>query len=260
MDELHRLDDTFDSMDEPFGAPRDPFRPRSRERSPALGGEGAATVSRLSDATVKKLRLAAILCTTVGFITAVAGLLAVILPLPLILLVLPGIPLIVAGAICGSIARRARPTPVSVSQLIWRIAPSVGAMVGACYSLAFIPEDLTSEMSQTWWLELIAVTGIGAVWGSLCALGAWGFQRISSWVAARFGTGSPPPLRVLATVIIGAVVGGLVGFTWLSSVFYPDPSQLVFIAIVTLFLAIAVIVRLGRQNRVVPDPTSGTAR
>ncbi|MBG6107217.1 hypothetical protein [Frigoribacterium sp. CG_9.8] len=43
MDELHRLDDTFDSMDEPFGAPRDPFRPRGRERSRYRAGEGTET-------------------------------------------------------------------------------------------------------------------------------------------------------------------------------------------------------------------------
>jgi hypothetical protein len=146
MDELHRLDDTFDSMDEAFGAPRDQFRPRGRERSPSLGGEGGGTASRLIDATVKKLWRAAILCTAEGSITAIAGLLAVILPLPPILLVLPGIPLIIAGAICGSIARRALPSPVSVSQLIWRFAPSVGAMVGADYSLVFLP-----RISRTAW-------------------------------------------------------------------------------------------------------------
>ena len=177
MDELHRLDDTFDSMDEEFGAPRDPFRSRGRSRY--RGREGTQPASRLSDATVKKLRYAAILCTAVGFLTAIAGMLGVILPVPFILVVLPGIPLIIAGALCGSIARRARPSPVSVSQLIWRVAPSVGAMVGACYPLVFLPENLSNSMAQTWWLELIALAGMGALWGSVCALGAWGLQRIS---------------------------------------------------------------------------------
>ena len=187
MDELHRLDNTFDSMDEPFGAPRDPFLPRGRAGSRYRGGEGSETASRLSDATVKKLRYTAVFCTAIGFFTAIAGMLGVILPVPRIPVVLPGIPLIIAGAICGSIARRTRPQPVTVTQLIWRIAPSVGAMAGASYSLFLLPESPTDGMTQIWILELIALAGAGALWGSLCALGTWGVLRISSWIAARIG-------------------------------------------------------------------------
>lgn len=260
MDELHRLDDTFDSMDEPFGAPRDPFRPRGRDGSRYRGGEGTETASQLSDTTVKKLRYAAILCTVIGFLTAIGGMLGVILPVPLILVVLPGIPLIIAGAICGSIARRARPQPVTVTQLIWRLAPSVGAVVGASYSLAFLPENPTDGMTQAWVLELIALAGLGALWGSLCALGAWGVLRISSWIAARIGADSRALIRELAAVITGSVVGGIVGFAWLSSVLQPERSQLVFIAIVTLFLVIAVIVRRARPSRALSEPSSGDAR
>jgi hypothetical protein len=260
MDELHRLDDTFDSMDEPFGAPRDPFRPRGRDGSRYRGGEGTETASQLNDATVKKLRYAAIICTAIGFLTAIGGMLGVILPVPLILVVLPGIPLIIAGAICGSIARRARPQPVTVTQLIWRIAPSVGAMVGASYSVFFLPENPTDGMTQIWILELIALAGMGALWGSLCALGAWGVLRISSWIAARSGADSRAFVRELAAVITGSVVGGIVGFAWLSSVSRPERSQLIFIAIVTLFLVIAVMVRHWGRSRALSEPFSVDAR
>lgn len=257
MAELHHLDDTFDSMDEPFGAPLDPFRPEGRDVSGYRGGEGTETASRLGDATVKKLRLAAILCTAVGFLTAIAGLLGVIVPLPLILVVLPGIPLIIAGTICGHIAGRARPAPVTATRLIWRIAPSVGALVGASYSLFFIPEDLTSGMAQAWWLELFALAGMGAPWGSLCALGAWGSLEVVSRVAARFGAGSPALLRELAAVLTGSVVGGIVGFASLSPVLQTDPSQLIFIAIVTLGLMIGVVTRCGRRTRILGAPSRG---
>jgi hypothetical protein len=260
MDELHRLDDTFNSMDEPFGAPRDPFRPRGRERSRYRGGEGTETASQLSDTTVKKLRYAAIICTAIGFFTAIAGMLGVILPVPLILVVLPGIALIIAGAICGSIARRARPQPVTVTQLIWRIAPSVGAMIGAAYSLFFLPENPTDGMTQTWVLELIALAGVGALWGSLSALGAGGVLRISSWIAARCSADSRPFLRELAAVIAGSVAGGSAGFAWLSFVTQQERSQLIFIAIITLFLAIAVTVRHWGRSRALSEPSSGDGR
>lgn len=191
MEELHRLDDTFDPMVEPFGAPLDPFRPHGRDVSGYRGGEGTETASLLSDATVKKLRLAAILCTAVGFLTAIAGLLGVIEPLPLILVVLPGIPPIIAGTICGHIAGRARPAPLTATRLIWRIAPSVGALVGAGYSLFFIP-----RISQTEWPR-----------PGDCSSSLW-----PVWV--RFGEASVPRRLGLTP---GCIAGSCSVRRWLSS-------------------------------------------
>lgn len=100
----------------------------------------------------------------------------------------------------------------------------------------------------------------GCVWGSLCALGAWGSLQLVSRVAARFGAGSPALLRELAAVLTGSVVGGIAGFASLSSVLHTDPSQLIFIAIVTLVLMMGVVTRRGRRTRILGEPSWGGTR
>lgn len=101
MDELRRLNNAADSMDEPLGSPRDPFDPYRRSpRSP---------ITAWSDRRAAAVRAVSIVATSVGFLAAVSALLSIAFPLYLFAALFPGLGLIIIGAIAAALARRARP-------------------------------------------------------------------------------------------------------------------------------------------------------
>lgn len=188
----------------------------------------------LSDRWVTAARITAVIATAVGIVLAIFGLLFNLL----VLGVIPGLVLIIVGAVAGHIARRARPKPVTITQLVWRIGPTAGCLIGCIYSFAAFGDYLDFDDGGTSLFFLYAVAGIGTIAGILCAFGAWLAHRLLSRAVRND----------VATVAAGSVIGGVVGYLLLNSWRQTTPWALVFVVIVTVLLAVAVIIRSARTR------------
>ena len=235
MDELRRLNNAADSMDEPFGSLRDPFDPyRKVPRSP---------ITAWSDRRAATVRAVSIVATSVGFLAAVLALLSIAFPLHLVAALFPGLGLIIIGAIAGALAQRARPKRVSVTQIIWRVAPSIGCLIGVAYFVIVAGDPAAQTISGIYFIGAVEFAGIGALAGIFCALGAWALTSL----LGVLGHKPTRTIPAIATIFVGSSVGGLSAYvillTWRPQT---QPSALLFIVYVTAAIAIPVAIRLRR--------------
>jgi hypothetical protein len=213
MDELRRPNNASDSMGEPFGSPRDPFDPyRKSPRSP---------ITAWSDRRAAAVRAVSIVATSVGFLTAVLALLS----------------------IAGVLARRARPKRVSVTQIIWRVAPPIGCLIGVAYFVIVSGDPAAQTISGIYFIGVVALAGIDALAGIFCALGAWALTLLLGVLGHKPTRAIP----AIVTIFVGSSLGGLGAYViLLTRRPQTPPSALLFIVYVTAAVAIPVAIRLRR--------------
>ena len=129
----------------------------------------------------------------------------------------------VIGAILGVLLRK-RGAEVRVSNVVWRVAPLTGIAIGILYIVILVAPGGESAYLG---ISLLAGAGTGLVWGCLCAGGAvLGWKASGRLVAAAIGS------------ILGAIVAGI-----LTSWMFQDGSiYLVFGAIITAAICLALAV------------------
>ena len=96
-------------------------------------------------------------------------------------------------------------------RLIWRVAPTVSMLYGIALGLAF-----ASGNSQLGTVAVIALTGIGAVAGIVCATGATVAVNTTR-DAKRRHDGRLGGAAKLVAITVGSLFGGLVVLLWISS-------------------------------------------
>jgi energy-coupling factor transporter transmembrane protein EcfT len=130
------------------------------------------------------------------------------------------------GAAVGVLLRKRR-AELTVSNVVWRIAPLTGITVGMIYIVIVIGPGGDSAYLG---ISLLAGAGTGLVWGCLCAGGA----VLGSKIAARF-------LAVAVGSVLGAIVAGILT-SWM---FQDGLAYIAFGAIITLaiLLALALVYR-----------------
>ena len=237
MDELRRLNNLSDSMDEPLGTPIDRFGSRRSDKRPIS--------KRLSDRKVAAARALAVGATSLGFLFAVAALLSVVLPMNVSAALLPGLVLIVIGAVAGHIARRARPVRVTVTQLIWRISPSAGCLFACIYAAVVFGNPANQSIPGLFLIGSLALAGVGTLWGIFCAFGAWLLTVVLDSASRKVVR----PLMMTSTLAVGSLLGGLVGFLLLSSYRQTSLWALIFVLLDTAAVTVPVAIRL----RIRPD-------
>lgn len=242
MNELNRLDDFSDSIDEPFGNPVRGPRPRRARASQRLHSQ--------SDKTVASLRATSILASALG----AALILSTFWFVAFRHTFFPGVVLIAVGIVAGHIARRARPARVTVAQLIWRVCPTVGCVTAGGYvviSWETYSSDVLPEMFST---MLLALSGIGTLAGILCGLGAWLFAAVQ----ARAARGPVRRSSAVGVVAAGSVVGGVAAYLLLNLYRQTSPWALILVLVVTLAVATAVAIRLRVPRSVSEAPAESS--
>lgn len=200
-------------------------------------------ITAWSDRRAAAVRAVSIVATSVGFLAAVLALLSIALPLYLFAALFPGLGLIAIGAIAGALARRARPKRVSVTQIIWRVAPSIGCLIGVSYFVIVSGDPAAQTISDIYFIGVVALAGIGALAGIFCALGAWALTSLLGVLGHKPTRAIP----AIATIFVGSSLGGLGAYViLLTRRPQTPPSALFFIVYVTAAVGIPVAIRLRR--------------
>ena len=233
MDDFRRLDNFSDSTDDPFGSPL------SRRERPARREPSASAAQALH-------RVAGVLLAFSiggGSLALFLSLLVVnFLPVVLVCLLL-----LLSSAVITVRFRRSAPDLTSM-RLIWRVAPTVGMLYGIALGLAFALGN-----SQLGTVAVIALAGIGAVAGIVCAIGATVAVNATRYGKRRHD-GRTGGAAELVAITVGSLFGGVVVLLWISSTGQTLlPTYIAFGPVVTVLLVGAFLLK-SRQK--LPGHTS----